>query len=162
MINNLAFREPRLGTGRPQYFHSLKRRTFSRATSSRYAVNRAHSLQSLIRFWERELLFANGTQDLKEDFRIVLNASEEIRARTARGDLHVHSGMSRDNSGAGESRRQVCVGIQIANVFRKVVDPGVLWRVERAGEIERQPKFRLKAVWKAIEVLFLRIGTPAE
>src|SRR5678815_6159687 len=79
-INNRASSEPKLGTGRPQYSLSLKRRTLSRATCSRYAVRRGQSRQVMISCCARQLLFAKGSQDFEEDLGVVHHTAEQVSA----------------------------------------------------------------------------------
>src|SRR5262245_10698170 len=92
-ISRRALSEPRLGTGLPQYSWSRKRRTFTRATSSRYTVNRGQSRQFWISSWARQLLFAKCPQNFEEDFGIVLHPAKQACSGSSCADLHVHGGV---------------------------------------------------------------------
>src|SRR5262245_39274376 len=58
---------PKLGTGLPQYSQSRKRRTFSRATSSRYCTRRGQRRQSTISVWADNLAILNNDRQASRE-----------------------------------------------------------------------------------------------
>src|SRR5436309_3088963 len=66
MTRSRASRPPKLGTGRPQYSQSRNRRTFSRATRSRYSTSRGQRRHSMISSWDGNLSILDEHADAAE------------------------------------------------------------------------------------------------